>query len=62
MNTELKNLYGRRITPGVRIIILVVLILLGLHLVFTEAKSGDWKHEDKQQCLFVEPKHCQKKQ
>ena len=34
MQHQLKDLYGRRITSTVKLFILVVLILLGVHLVF----------------------------
>ena len=43
MKYHLKEHYGRRITPGVRIFILVAIILLGLHLAFGAASHGEKK-------------------
>ena len=40
MENHLKDLYGRRTTPGVKILILIVVMFLGLHLVFS-AGQGD---------------------
>ena len=47
MKAQLKDLYGRRVTPGVRIFILVVIIFLGLSLSFTSADRGNNKPTDK---------------
>jgi hypothetical protein len=47
MKTQLKDIYGRRTTPGVKILMLVVIIFLGLHLAFGEASNDDKKHFDK---------------
>jgi hypothetical protein len=44
MKTHVKELYGRRITPVVRIFMLVVIIFLGLHLAFTGAGHDDQHH------------------
>lgn len=43
----MKDLYGRRITPGVKIFILVVIVLLGVGLAFTEGGNGHVKNVDK---------------
>jgi hypothetical protein len=47
MKKQLKDVYGRRITPGVKILMLVVIIFLGMHLAFNEASHGSNKHADK---------------
>jgi hypothetical protein len=47
MKNQLKDLYGRRITPGVKIIMLVAIIFLGMHLAFNEASHAGNKHADK---------------
>ena len=47
MNAHLKSLYGRRITPGVKIFMLVVVIFLGLHLSCAETRDGIKEHADK---------------
>jgi hypothetical protein len=47
MESKMKDLYGRRITPGVKIFILVVIVLLGLGLAFTDARHGHHKNADK---------------
>lgn len=44
METQLKTLYGRRTTPIVKIFMLIVAVLLGLHLVFSKASQGDKTH------------------
>ncbi|MGC1240384.1 MAG: hypothetical protein WA874_02290 [Chryseosolibacter sp.] len=44
MENQLKHLYGRRTTPGVKILMLVVIIFLGLHLAFSEASHSDKNH------------------
>lgn len=44
MKNQLKDLYGRRTTPGVKIFMLIVLIFLGLHLVFNKAVKSDKTH------------------
>jgi hypothetical protein len=43
MEHEMKHLYGRRITPGVKIFILIVTVFLGLGLAFTESVDADKK-------------------
>lgn len=47
MKNQLKDIYGRRITPNVKIFILVVIIFLGVSLAFTGPGHGDKKHADK---------------
>ena len=44
MENRMKDLYGRRITPGVKIFILLVIVLLGLGLAFTDAGNGHVKN------------------
>ena len=41
MENHLKDLYGRRMTPGVKIFMLIVVIFLGLHLAFSERDQSD---------------------
>ena len=41
MENQLKELYGRRATPVVKIFILIIMIFLGLHLVFSKAGQSD---------------------
>jgi hypothetical protein len=43
---QLKNLYGRRITPAVKIFMLVVLIAFGLSLAFTSTSQVNKMHAD----------------
>ena len=47
MKRQLKDIYGKRTTPGVKILMLVVIIFLGLHLAFGDASDGDQKHANK---------------
>ena len=44
VENKLKELYGRRTTPGVKILVLVVVIILGLHLAFSEAQLRNETH------------------
>lgn len=43
MENKMKHLYGRRITPGVKIFILIVIVLLGVSLAFTDGADADKK-------------------
>jgi hypothetical protein len=47
MKTQLKDLYGKRITPGVKIFMLVAIIFLGMHLAFKGASDADKSHTEK---------------
>lgn len=42
MHYQLKDHYGRRITPGVKVFILVAIVIFGLYLAF-----GGTGHDDK---------------
>lgn len=44
MENLLRTSYGRRITPGVKIFTLIVIIFLGLRLAFTEGSHGGKTH------------------
>ncbi len=46
MKNRLEDLYGRRITPGVKIFVLVVIIFLGMHLAFNGAGHSEKTHPD----------------
>ena len=46
MKNQLKEVYGRRVTPGAKIIMLVVIIFLGLHVAFTEGSHVDKKQAE----------------
>jgi hypothetical protein len=53
MRHQLKHYYGRRITPGVKILILVAIVFFGLHLAFGASGYDARKtHADE---LIVEP-------
>lgn len=47
MKNELKDLYGRRTTPNVKIFVLVVIILLGLNLAFNGGGASNQEQTDK---------------
>ena len=48
MHYQLKDNYGRRITPGVKIFILVAIIIFGLYLAFSGTGLDDKKaHTEK---------------
>jgi hypothetical protein len=49
MKTQLNDLYGRRTTPGVKILTLVAIIFFGLDLACTVERDGDKMHADKAQ-------------
>ena len=55
MKNQLKDLYGRRTTPGVKILMLIFIIVLGLHLAFTEARHVDKKHMPADTSIDVQP-------
>jgi hypothetical protein len=46
MKNQLKEAYDRRITPGVKIFMLVVIVFLGLHLAYTEGNRVDRKQAE----------------
>jgi hypothetical protein len=46
MKNHLKESYDRRITPRVKIFMLVVILFLGLHLAYTEGNRADKKHAE----------------
>jgi hypothetical protein len=39
MKNKLKEVYSRRVTPGFRIVMLIVIVLLGLHVAYTEGND-----------------------
>jgi hypothetical protein len=41
MKNQLKEAYSRRVTPGVKIVMLIVIIFLGLHVAYTEGSRVD---------------------
>ena len=49
MKTQLNDLYGRRTTPGVKILTLVAIIFFGLDLACTVERDGDKMHANKAQ-------------
>lgn len=55
MEDQLKELYGRRTTPGVKILMLIVVIFLGLHLVFSKAGQSDTTHTPINTSIGIQP-------
>ena len=57
MENHLKDLYGRRTTPGVKIFMLILIILLGLHLVFSKAVQNDKTPAPVNTYIDIQPGH-----
>ena len=57
MENHLKDLYGRRTTPGVKIFMLIVVIFLGLHLVFSKAVQNDKTHAPVNTSIDIQSDH-----
>ena len=55
MENNLKTIYGKRTTPGVKILMLIVAIIFGLHLVFTQADQGDKTHAPVNTSIYIQP-------
>lgn len=55
MENHLKDLYGRRTTPGVKIFMLILIILLGLHLGFSKAVQSDKTHAPINTSIDIQP-------
>jgi len=52
MEFDLKTHYGKRTTPGVKVLMLIVVIVLGLYLVFSRA--GQRAHTDSSNSTPIE--------
>ena len=57
MENQLKALYGRRTTPGVKIFMLIVVIFLGMILVFGKAGQSDKTHAPVNTSIDIQPNH-----